>query len=219
MLDIIGIQQDFNDHIHPENQVPMAAYMRDQFEFLGIKSQERRELSRKHIKAAKASQRIDWQGIRQLWQAEAREYQYLAVDYLRMMQAYLQPDDLSHLRELIVSKSWWDTVDNLVKPLGHLIQRNPYLFETILAWAEAEDLWLRRAAILSQLTFKEKTQTVDLEQVLASNLADEEFFIQKAIGWSLREYSKTNPSWVADYLNRHEVDLSSLARREASKYL
>ncbi|WP_193435573.1 DNA alkylation repair protein, partial [Streptococcus suis] len=99
-------------------------------------------------------------------------------------------------KKLAQSKSWWDSIDGLDKLVGKIVLDNPEAKQTILEWSLDDDFWLRRIAIDHQLLQKEKTDTELLEKILVNNLNQTEFFINKAIGWSLRDYSKTNPDWV-----------------------
>ena len=89
----------------------------------------------------------------------------------------------------------------------------------MLDWSTDDNFWLRRVAIDHQLLRKEKTKTDLLEKILVNNLHQTEFFINKAMGWSLRDYSKTNPDWVRDFIARNREGLSNLTIREASKYI
>ena len=82
-------------------------------------------------------------------------------------------------------------------------------------WSRDPDFWIRRASITSQLRAKGATDTVLLADVIEPNLADREFFIRKAIGWALREFAKTAPDWVEEFVVQHGQELSPLSRREA----
>ena len=82
-----------------------------------------------------------------------------------------------------------------------------------------EDFWVRRIAIDHQLCRKERTNTELLEKILVNNFGSSEFFINKAIGWSLRDYSKTNQDWVRNFVETHKDKMDKLSIREASKYL
>lgn len=197
----------------------MAAYMRNQFPFLGISSSMRRELTKDFFKQAKTTKKIDWDFVFELWDLDEREFQYVATDYLRTMQAYLTLEDIPHLRHLVVTKSWWDTVDSLDRTIGNIQFPNEELDNIMLEWSLDENIWLRRVAIDHQLLRKEKMKTDLLEQILVNNLQQTEFFINKAMGWILRDYSKINPDWVRTFLQRHKKDLSDLTMREARKYL
>lgn len=125
--------------------------------------------------------------------------------------------DLPRIKELAVKKSWWDTIDSLIKPIGKLSTQVD-LSKQMLVWSQGANFWVRRAAIEHQLVLKEKTKPELLATIIENNLGSDEFFINKAIGWALRDYSKTNPAWVAQFIESHP-ELSPLSKREASKYL
>lgn len=208
----------FRAAANPEKATPMSAYMRDQFSFLGIPTPERRKLSRDFLKAM-SKKAIDWDFVHKCWEQPEREFQYLAKDYLASLKSTLTTADIPTLRDLVVRKSWWDTVDGLDAIIGDIALRFPEINETLLQWSKDENLWLRRIAIDHQLGRKDKTNTQLLEQIIISNLGEKEFFINKAIGWSLRDYSKTNPDWVRDFIERHRNEMAALSIREASKYI
>ena len=202
-----------------EKAGPMEAYMRNQFPFLGIVAPERNALYKKYFPSAKKAKVIDWAFVETCWEKEPREYQYVAANYLKAMQSYLTESDLPKLEHLVVTKSWWDTIDFLDRLVGSIIAQFPETKATILSWSCDEDIWLRRLAIDHQLLRKEETDTELLEKILVNNLGQTEFFINKAIGWALRDYSKTNPNWVRDFIERHQAEMAALSIREGSKYL
>lgn len=217
------------DHADSTVAEGMAAYQKNQFKFLGIKAPQRRELSRSWLHQAKLATRqryqeqvspfIDWQAIKALWALDFREAQYIAADYLKSVDNYLLENDIEQLEQLIVDKSWWDSVDVLVKRVGTLVHKYPQLKDRILAWSQADNIWLVRTAIIHQLGLKEETDLKLLTDVIDNNLASEEFFINKGIGWALREYAKTNPDWVKEFVKQRQNQLSSLSYREALKNL
>lgn len=189
------LKESVYQHAHPEKQAAMAKYMRNQFSFLGIQSQERRKLVQEHIKShGKLSAKTDGKAIIcRLWQEEERKFQYAAVDLIE--RGYLfQKEDLLLLEHLITHKSWWDTVDRIAPNLLPVYYRMyPEGKEQQLSlWARSDNLWLRRSAVLFQLKAKEETNARLLFSLINENLVSDEFFINKAIGWALREYSKTN---------------------------
>lgn len=202
-----------------ERAVQMSAYMRNQFPFLGIPSPKRRELCKDYFNQAKKEKEVNWAFVHACWEQDEREYQYVATDYLQKMQKYLTAADLPALKELITSKSWWDTVDSLNKVVGAIALAHPEVNSTLIAWSIDDNRWLRRIAIIHQLSRKEQTDTKLLEQMIVNNLGQTEFFINKAIGWSLRDYSKTNPEWVRTFLDTYRDQLAPLSIREASKYV
>jgi 3-methyladenine DNA glycosylase AlkD len=212
------IFKTFKAAANPEKAAPMRAYMRDQFPFLGIPTPERKKLSRDFLKSP-GGKTVDWDFVFKCWRQPEREFQYLAKDYLSKMTAVLTPADLPKLRELAVTKSWWDTVDGLDVIVGAVALLHPEVHGTLLEWSVDENFWLRRLAIDHQLTRRDKTDTRLLEQIIANNFGQTEFFINKAIGWALRDYGKTNPGWVRDFVERHRSEMAALSIREASKYL
>ena len=208
----------------------MSAYLRNQFPFLGLKSVARRNITKSYFKDAKQEARalskvnpdtpiIDWNFVQECWQQEEREFQYVATDYLNDMQTYLKKDDINHLKKLITTKSWWDSVDALVKRVGYLQTQYPELKETIIEWSVSDDLWLRRVAIIHQLSMKEATDTQLLTRTIMNNLGSDEFFINKAIGWALRDYARINEEWVKNFLRQYQTELAPLSIREASKHI
>lgn len=203
---------------NPDNAVAMKAYMKNKFEFLGVKTPARRKLTKAFFKQQTDSV-IDWNFINEAWKNPYRELQYTALDYLEIRKKLLTPSDLPRLKKQAQTKSWWDTIDFLDRLVGSIIARFPETKEIIVAWSCDEDIWLRRLAIDHQLLRKEKTDTKLLEKILVNNLGRTEFFINKAIGWALRDYSKTNPDWVKDFIERYRVEMAALSIREGSKYL
>ncbi len=202
----------------PSRAEAMAAYMRKRFVFLGVGTPERRRLTRPFFRAEKGRP-LDWAFVEDCWACPYRELQYVATDYLRSGAAALTAADLPRLRSLIGRKSWWDSVDGFIRPLGELLRRRPEVRPEIIQMGRAADFWLRRAAITAQLLAGAATDRELLATVLTDNLGSTEFFVNKAIGWALRQYSKTDADWVRRYLAEHAEGLSALSRREASKYL
>ena len=207
----------------PVAAAPMAAYMRHQFEFLGLPRPARDAL-----------QRSAWAGldrpdsatlaavVRACWERPEREYQYAACDYLIRHQAVaaVDPGLIDIVRELVTSKSWWDTVDALASRVaGPLVARDPGLVATMRAWGGDPNVWVARTALLHQLHYKDRTDAALLFELCERRAGDREFFIRKAIGWALREYSKTDADAVRGFVRDHAGGLSGLSQREALKWL
>ncbi|MCL2332661.1 MAG: DNA alkylation repair protein [Actinomycetia bacterium] len=209
----------FEQAADAEQAAPMSAYMRDQFPYLGVKTPQRKVLSRDFLKAAKRTGVVDWGFIDTCWERDEREFQYLALDYLAALVKALTPQDIPCIKRLAQTKSWWDTVDNLDTVIGQIALSYPEVNKTLLAWSTDDDFWLRRLAIDHQLLRKERTDTELLRRILVNNLGQTEFFINKAIGWALRDYSKTDPAWVRAFIEEHRAQMAPLSIREASKYL
>ena len=217
-MDVEELEKELKAVANPDDAVTMKAYMKNKFEFLWVKTPARRKLTKAFFKRQTDSI-IDWDFINEAWSNSYRELQYAALDYLESRKKLLTPSDLPRLKKLAQTKSWWDTIDFLDRLVGSIIARFPETKEIIVAWSCDEDIWLRRLAIDHQLLRKEKTDTKLLEKILVNNLVKTEFFINKAIGWALRDYSKTNPDWVRDFIEQHQAEMAALSIREGSKYL
>jgi len=205
----------------PDRAVQAAAYMRDQFPFLGIATPARRALNRTVVAGLPRPTRPELQEVvLACWKLPEREYQYFACDWLRTNVAVPGPEFLPVVRTLITTKSWWDTVDALAtRVVGGLVQRHPVLNAEMDRWAADPDLWVARTAILHQLHYGSRTDTDRLFGYCTQQAAHPDFFIRKAIGWALRHYARTDPEAVRRYVQDHRVVLSPLSIREASKHL
>lgn len=198
----------------------MKAYLRGQFEFYGIKSGPRRE-ALKPLFSKDNLPSIDEMGgvVDQLWAQPQREFQLVAVDLLIKTKTKLPVSTLDDVERWITTKSWWDTVDMLATHIVGTLFKN-FPSETALyiqKWRQSEDFWLRRTALLYQLKFKTDTDVSLLLEVIKENKLDNEFFIQKAIGWVLREYSKTNAELVIEFIEQENIQ--GLAKREGLKWI
>jgi len=194
----------------------MSAYMKNRFRFFGIPKPQLKAVVKPFL-AAHKKEPLCWDMLFALWNDEHREAQYAALLYLESHKRELRPEHLAQLRRLITEKSWWDTVDSLDAYVGMLVLAQPQMKEQMLLWAQDENLWLRRVAINFQQRFKEQTDRAIFEEILEKNLGSEEYFINKAIGWSLREYGKTDPDWVGRFIDIHRETLHPLSVREAEK--
>ena len=217
-VDYLDIFEKFSAAADRSQAVKMSKYMRDLFPFLGIPTPKRKELSKDFLNSARKQKEIDWTFVNTCWEKE-REFQYLALNYISTLAKLLTPNDIPRLKHLAVTKSWWDTIDCLDRIIGGIALKFSEVNTVLLNWSTDENFWLRRIAIDHQLMCKDKTDVLLLEQIIVNNLGQTEFFINKAIGWSLREYSKTNPKWVHNFLTKHNNKLSQLSIKEASKYL
>ena len=217
-MKVEDIFQGLKEVANPEDAIHMKAYMKDQFEFLGVKTPVRRKLSKVFFKK-NSSLAIDWKFIHQAWENPYREMQYVVLDYLQLKQKALTPSDLPKIKKLAQTKPWWDTIDFLCRSVGYISLHYPETKKIVLDWSRDKDFWLRRIAIEHQLLQKEETDVQLLEQILINNLNQTEFFINKVIGWALRDYSKTNPDWVLEFIEKYKDKLSKLSIKEGSKYL
>ena len=216
LLDLITDLEENRNELLAES---MSKYMQDKFRFLGVRGATRTEIYKKYFPDTRKTKIIDWDFIESCWNKEEREFQYVVVYYLKAMQKFLKREDISRLKYLIVTKSWWDTVDLLAKVIGSLVIRIEGYDQIMLEWSKDSNIWLKRVAILYQLSLKEKVDKQILERILVGNLGDSEFFINKAIGWALRDYSKYNPEWVREFIKKNKDNMANLSIREASKYI
>lgn len=216
LLDLITDLEENRNELLAES---MSKYMQDKFRFLGVRGATRTEIYKKYFPDARKTKTIDWNFVENCWNKEEREFQYVVVYYLKAMQKFLKREDISRLKYLIVTKSWWDTVDLLAKVVGSLVIRIEGYDQIMIEWSKDSNIWLKRVAILYQLSLKEKVDKQVLERILVNNLGDSEFFINKAIGWALRDYSKFNPEWVREFIKKNKDNMANLSIREASKYI
>lgn len=205
----------------PERAVRAQAYMKNIAPFLGLPSPLRRELSRTVLAGTPRPDEADCAAIAlRCWELPEREYAYFAVDYLRRHVKRLSSGFLPVTRHLVTTVSWWDTVDALAAHVvGGLVAADPRLTAEMDTWIEDEDLWVARTALLHQLRYKDATDTGRLFAYCLRQSGHPDFFIRKAIGWCLREYAKTDPDAVRDFVGRERGRLAPLSAREALKNL
>jgi 3-methyladenine DNA glycosylase AlkD len=203
----------------PALAVGMRAYMRDQFPFLGLRAPRQEALARTVLAGLARPSEGDLVAVaRACWALPEREFQYFACGYLRRYQAVASSRFLPVVRDLVTTKSWWDTVDALAAHVvGPLVRRDPDLVSTMDSWIAGDDLWLTRTAILHQLAYGAHTDEARLFRYCAARADHPDFFIRKAIGWALRQYAKTSPRAVQSFVDA--TPLSGLSRREALKNL
>jgi 3-methyladenine DNA glycosylase AlkD len=210
----------FWKHANPRNAGPMKRYMRDQFEYVGLKGPEFGVLLREHIAShgLPALTNLD-RILRDLWALPEREFQYAATSLLGRLEQQLPAAFIRTLEYMVLTKSWWDTVDTIATgTLGVHFKRFAKVRDRTLArWRKSSNFWLRRACILFQLNYKQDTDFNLLQEIIRENLGSKEFFINKAIGWALRQYSRVDPKGVRKFVR--ETPLEPLSAREALKWL
>ena len=215
-----SIRALFTEHANPKQAGPMKRYMRDQFEYLGIKIPEMGQLLKQHIREHGLPPPADLDRIlRDLWGLPQREFQYAANDLLEKFEKELPAEFIETLEYLLVTKSWWDSVDTIATgTLGVHFKRYPKVRKKYLTkWRKSGNFWLRRSAILFQLGYKKDTDFDLLRDIIRENLGSKEFFINKAIGWALRQYTRVDPQGVRAFVA--ETPLHPLSAREALKWL
>lgn len=225
MSDIVNeiyeiIQSSFEANGNADNAEKMAAYLKGHFTMYGIKSPLRKELLKPIHKEVKRLEREEFiKLIKLLWAADERDFQYAGMEFLQKNKRKLNSDDLGFIEHLISNKSWWDSVDMLASHMaGHLLKSDLDLRDVwIEKWMQSGNMWLQRTCLIFQLKYAHQADFDLLKSVILDLKSINEFFIQKAIGWSLRQYAKYNPVAVKEFVSENE-DLSNLARREALKH-
>ena len=214
------------DGADPVRAVAQQRYMKSAMPYLGLPMPEVRSVVRAVVAAHPLPDRPTWLAtVRALWdEATHREQRYAAIGVLRhrSYRAWLLPDDalLGLLRHLVTSGAWWDLVDELSHVVGDLLTSDrPPMTAVLRGWSREPDLWLRRTSIIAQLGARDATDLDLLSFAIEGSIDDPDFFARKAIGWALREYSKTDAAWVRGYVAAQASRLSPLSRREALKWL
>ena len=210
----------FEQNADPVQATSMKKYMRDQFDYFGIKTPKNAALQKAFYKEYGLPELSELDTIlRELWSLPQREYQYTAMGLLGKFEKQLPEKFIDTVEYLIVTKSWWDTVDALAShTVGTHFSRFPKIRERYLnKWHKSKNLWLRRTVILFQLGYKKETDFELLSEIIRENLGSDEFFINKAIGWSLRQYAYIDPKAVKDFVK--STQLHPLSRREALKHI
>ena len=214
----MNIFELFYENRDYDTSVPMTKYLKDKFAFLGIKKPDRTALSKEFLKERKKDEEVDWKFIFTCFDLPEREFQYLAIDYMAVVKNLFTPEDMKNIEKLIVTKSWWDSIDPIANVVGHISLNYPEIKEGILLkWVTANSIWLNRVSIIFQVKFKDKTDVEFLGNAIIKNSDTPERFKNIAIGNALRTYTRTDTDWVRELLDKNEIQKSSV--KEASKYL
>lgn len=202
---------------NPSDAPAMEAYMKHHFHYMGLKSTPRRAVMRDWLPNAKDldTNELVWA----LWGQPFREFQYCAIDLLEKRDRRPDRGQLALYEYLLTTHSWWDTIDPIAtKIVGHFFKQHPDLVGPVTSrWMASDHMWLQRTCLLFQLKYKQDTDAALLESFITDLLDSPQFFIQKAIGWALRTYARTHPTWVIDLTAR--LPLKPLSLREATKHL
>ena len=204
----------FEEAKNPQIAAEQAAYMKNRFPFLGLKAPLRRAIQKKVFTPPENLEET----LQALWKMPEREYTYAALDLAVRYRKKIH--HLPFIKSLIESHSWWDSVDILASNvLGYFVEANPKHLETMDQWIEDDNFWVRRSALLCQLKWKKNTDHTRLFAYCKKCAHESEFFIRKAIGWALREYSKSAPEAVQQFISENRSKLSPLSLREGSRHL
>ncbi|WP_114560092.1 DNA alkylation repair protein [Desertihabitans aurantiacus] len=222
---LAGIRADLAAAADPVRAAQQQAYMKSALPFHGVGAPGTRALLRPRLRDWSPADREQWEGtVRVLWDsATHREHRYAALALARHPRArgWRDVDALPLLAHLVTTGAWWDVVDETASHLvGEVLLRHRAgATPVVRGWATADDLWLRRTAVLAQLRHREHTDTALLTAAVEANLDDPSFWLRKAIGWALRQHARTDPDWVRAAVARWGERLAPLSRREALKHL
>ena len=217
---ILPFAKDLTLHADGEKAKWMKAYMLHQFPFFGLQTPERRRLCKEHyrqypIKDLKELETI----VKECFTLDQREFQYFGVELFSFHKKLWKPSSVKMMEYCLLHKSWWDSVDHIASEwLGPYFKMFPEQIVPVTGkWNQSTNIWLQRSSIMFQKAYKRETDTALLSKYILHSKHSKEFFIQKAIGWALREYSKTDPKWVKAFVKQNK--LAPLSEREALKRL
>jgi 3-methyladenine DNA glycosylase AlkD len=208
------------ENSNPLKASQMKAYMRGQYDYFGIASPERKIIFAEHRnKFGLIPEALTNEIVKACWLAPEREYQYFAMEMLNKVTRRYTHEYIQLFEYMITNKSWWDTIDYIAANLvGSYFKKYPEIIHSKTAdWMDSENMWLQRTCLIFQLKYKSQLDTALLESFIFKLKDSKQFFIRKAIGWVLREYSKTNPEYVKNFVQNNS--LSGLSRVEALKWM
>ena len=215
---LLPITKAFRSNSDKTKAAWSEAYLLNQFRFFGLQTPERRMLCKTHYKTYPVKDLAELEAIvRACFELPEREYQYFGIELFAYHKKLWQVSSIRLMEECIVTKSWWDSVDHIASEwLGPYFKMFPDKIPAITGkWNRSKNIWLQRSSIMFQKAYKKQTDTALLSAYILHLNGSDEFFIRKAIGWALREYSKTDPGWVKRFVKNNK--LSPLSEREALK--
>ncbi len=201
----------------------MLNYMQGRFSYFGVTTAERREITKPFIKQAQALSKTAIKKLAiDLYHLPQREFHYVALEIsIPFFKKHAEVDDLIFFELLAKQNQWWDSIDVIAtKLLGPYFLKYPSeRTEAIDRWLRSQDKWLIRCALLFQLKYKTETDLGLLFETILRIPPTHEFFINKAIGWVLRENSRLFPEAIIDFVRDNEATLSQLSKKEALRLL
>ncbi len=216
------IRELYAESANPEDAIQMKRYMKSDMPYHGVKSPGQKKINQQAFKQFPIKSLDEYELVlRELWDASFREERYTAITLAKKYKKYQVMEMLPVYRMMIETGSWWDYVDAIAAHLiGNLLMQYPDVMKPeMYRWIEDDHLWIRRTAILSQLRFKADVDSKILFTFCRQSLHEKTFWIRKAIGWSLREYSKVNPNSVCQFVEEHRDNMSRVSLKEAEKYI
>ncbi|MDB4088848.1 DNA alkylation repair protein [Flavobacteriales bacterium] len=214
------LEADFRQQADKNIAEKQEAYLKNKFELFGLPTPLRKETQKPFLLKGNLPSKENLAEItKELWSKPQREFQYFAIDLNRKYLKKIEFNDIELFEMMISNQSWWDTVDLIATNLvGAYFKRFPeQIISVTTKWMESENMWLQRTCLIFQLKYKEAIDTEILTNYILLIKNTKEFFINKAIGWILREYTRTNPEWVVDFVNKYE--LSNLSKKEALRLI
>jgi len=216
---ISTLLQEFNENADSIKAPKMEAYMKNKFSMFGINAPLRNAISKPFLQKESLPPKNELPEIvKTLWDKPQREIHYFALELMFNYAKQFEKHDIELLEYMLTRKSWWDTVDFIAaKLLGTYFRLYPEQILPITSqWLSSENIWLQRSCLLFQLKYKTNVDTLLLSQIINQLNHTNTFFINKAIGWVLREYAKTDPAWVINFVQN--TPLSNLSKKEALKH-
>ena len=208
-----------SEYRNEANAYAISKYFRNQFGSFGIKNGERRAITKLFLAEAKSFTVDELSlAIRIMWDQPEREFQHAGMELLDKYKKVFGKKIKAELEYIITRKSWWDTVDYIASHIvGWAYKEGLISKNDIYEWNNSTDMWLNRTSIIFQLKYKKETDWELLQQNILNHSGHKDFFIRKAIGWALREYGKTAPEIVTDFVDNNV--LSGLSIREAMRVI
>jgi len=218
---ITELQKVFKENANVQKAAQQKAYLKNKFAFYGLTSPQRRVLQKPFLANQYLPKKeFALQICEVLWAKPQREFHYFSQELIGKYQKQLDIEDIELFEWMLLNNSWWDTVDFIaVNLVGNYFTKFPERRQQVVdKWLQSGNIWLQRSCLLFQLKYKFNTDTILLAYCIENLLASKEFFINKAIGWCLRQYSRTNSAWVSNFVENHPL-LSNLSRKEALRLL
>ena len=217
---VTQLEADFSQLADRNIAERQEAYLKNKFQLLGLPTPLRKETQKPFLLKANLPAKEELTKVmKELWTKPQREFQYFAIDLNRKYLKNIEFQDIELFEMMITNKSWWDTVDLIATNLvGNYFKLFPEQIRPVtLRWMESDNIWLQRTCLIFQLKYKEDIDTELLTDYILLLKDTKEFFLNKAIGWILREYTRTNSEWVIDFVGKYE--LSNLSRKEAMRLI
>lgn len=214
------LKRRFQEAGDPKTAIGQMAYMKNRFEFFGLKMPAWTALTKEFVAENGWPDGENMQPVVRLcFENDHRELHYFGLEVVQRA-VKKQPAEFIHfLEELICEKSWWDSVDWLAKLVGQFFEKHPALIRpTTARWMASGNFWLQRTCLIFQRFYRDKTDADLMFEYIRELRGSKEFFLQKGAGWGLREYSKWNPQAVREFVE-NTPGLAPLTRREALRLM